>query len=432
MTMARMAFLVVVACALLSACGGGAASTPSVTSLDPYTAGTLQFAVGTATVVRPAAPGALPVVLNVVETFRQSNGLSASLYNEPVITMPPSAVNNMCFNTNNNPPVDQGTNRITEATFQYGVNCTSGGTGASSGECNVAAGGAPAPCPTQLTGAFGYGLCGCDSNVAPASGFATLYQPPTVGIAAAGGPPLFPSQTQYQLQCVAYNATSNACSAQQFVGYPFGFTAFVGAAAGQGIVPVAGQYRLDLAFPPNFTTSGSNGAGSAFATAQLTNTTGLPRMPTPSFSPDGSGGGTIGVGAIPAGVTEAFAIVNAPAGGAFEPLRNLPSPSPAAAVCYTAHANNTSGLFPQVFAIRISSGQTSVVLPDDLGFPDANGNATASICPGESLSITIVGFDYPAFEAAYPFDLQQTPTITNASGQADVTINATFATPYPE
>ena len=64
------------------ACGNGGASEPPVTSYDPAATSKMQFAVGVATI---ASNGGQSVAygLNVVETLRQSNGLSGVLYSQP-------------------------------------------------------------------------------------------------------------------------------------------------------------------------------------------------------------------------------------------------------------------------------------------------------------------------------------------------------------
>ena len=62
------------------ACGNGGASEPPVTSFDPAATSKLQFAVGVATI---ASNGGQSIAygLNIVETLRQQNGLSGTLYN---------------------------------------------------------------------------------------------------------------------------------------------------------------------------------------------------------------------------------------------------------------------------------------------------------------------------------------------------------------
>ncbi len=60
-----------------------------MTSFDPAATSKLQFAVGVATI---AFNGGKSVAygLNTVETLRQSNGLSGTLYNQPMIIGPSS------------------------------------------------------------------------------------------------------------------------------------------------------------------------------------------------------------------------------------------------------------------------------------------------------------------------------------------------------
>ncbi|HTJ25388.1 MAG TPA: hypothetical protein VMA36_04400, partial [Candidatus Limnocylindria bacterium] len=72
---------VVIAVAALAGCSSGATAPPSPTQAN-INQDVLQFAVGTATLPNGATG------MNVLATFRQPSGLSATLLNEPVLTGP--------------------------------------------------------------------------------------------------------------------------------------------------------------------------------------------------------------------------------------------------------------------------------------------------------------------------------------------------------
>ena len=374
----RHVLIAAIACASLSACGSGGASQLPVTTVDPVASNKLQFAVGTATF---SSAGTTSIGLNFVETLRQADGLSGSLFNVPVITMPTTAIN-----TVNPASADANTNRVSQAT----LNVYAGPLPA-----NLSSGGSGGFHPTiPSAGAFGYGFCVCNANSGPVNGYPTLYLDPGVDGTFYGGAPAYPAATPDQ-------------TTAGFFGYSLGFTAYP-------IAPVTGTYRLDVAFPPDFQSLNNPSNPTLTQTTQLVSTTGLPPYATPTFTPDGAGGGTI-TSPAPNGATEAFAVIEA-----------LPFAKPQQVdACTSAH---TSPLF---FTVRIPIGAAGSTLPSALGPADSTGNATHTLCSNESYAIRAVGFDYPAFESGYPQNLSQTPTITSATGQADVTISDVVSGSYP-
>lgn len=369
----------------LSGCGGSATTQPPTIAVNPVASSTLQFAVGVATI---STQGGATVSkgLNVVETLRGSAGLSGVLYDVPSITGPTTLA--ITSDSVRNLPItaqfagsDYGTNRITQATLdqpQYARFFA-----------GPLANGIGSAIPS--VGAFGYGLCPCNANSGPANGVAPMYSALGLPIYYApalyyyGGPPLFPS-------------VAPEMSAQGFVGYSIGFTDFA-------IAPVLGAYRLDVAVPPAFQTPSTSTAPVLSATAQLTSLSGLPAFATPTFTSDSRGGGSIAM-TIPVGAAEAMAFVEA------DPLSGSSGTLDA---CNNAHRMTS---FYTVLAT--GSGTHVLSLPDTLGVPDAGGAPTASICSAQTYRVYAVAFDYPAYEAAYPNDLSQTPTMTSASGQADL------------
>ena len=132
---------------LVAACGDGGASEPPVTSVDPARRSKLQFAVGIATI---AYNGGQSVAygLNTVETLRQSDGLSAALYNVPKIIGPTNFDDLISTETGNtvlSAGSDFGTNHITWATLNQPLWT-----------------GPPRGLKAATTGVFGYGLCPCN------------------------------------------------------------------------------------------------------------------------------------------------------------------------------------------------------------------------------------------------------------------------------
>jgi hypothetical protein len=397
MNHARPAALMLLLLPALAACGSAGASEPPVTSQDPAAYSKMQFAVGVATI---ASNGIQNVAygLNTVVTLRQSDGLSGTLYNVPMIIGPSSF--NILNSTQTGNQVqyagaDLGTNHITWSTLNQ-----------------LAWTGPPRGFKSASTGVFGYGFCPCNSDAGPVNGTPSLYQAfnlPIYGGTANlerfyGGPPAFP-------------AVDPSVAALGFQGYSLGFTDFA-------VTPVLGTYHLYAAVPPAYTTPanptpspGPNGTptpapGVLAAAAQLVSLHPLPPMPVPAFDADGKGGGTV-ILQVPHGIRETLVVVRAVRGSG-------------TGECVPAHANDA-------FYTMVShkSGSQHVMLPDMLGPPTQSGIATASICPHGSYQIYAVGTDYPAFEASYPHNLTQLPKITAPNGQADVTTSDLLNGAYP-
>lgn len=175
---------------------------------------------------------------------------------------------------------------------------------------------------------------------------------------------------------------NDGTQAPGFVGYSSGFVDFA------GVTLALGTYGLSVNVPtantaaiPNFTASGT-----------LTTLVPLPVIPAPVFTSDGAGGGTISV-TIPAGVTEALVYVRD-----------------------TTSGNNYT-------LLTRTSGPQAITLPDNIG-PIAAKVAGPTASAGDTLSIDVVGFDYPAIEAAEIGAAPAVaPVITGANGQADITVS---------
>jgi hypothetical protein len=380
-------------------------SAPPVTQVNVAAQSKLQFQVGTANLA--GTPG-----LNTVVTFRQPSGISAVLADTPTITLPAGF-------TNTAPAAvagtDSGTNHIsgTPQTIQ----------GASTLITTFG----------QATGAFSYGFLDANS-IAGGNNNSLFYQTPaTDGPSNVLGPdPTAASGTLQPIyQSTAASATllpfapyvgpgnsfvsnfNNGTVLTSFHGPPSGFTTFA-------LAPIAGAYSLSVAI------ASTNATVPSFtSTTSLTSVALLPAMPAAVFTSDGLGGGTVAIN-VPAGVTETAVFIK----------------DVTTATYYTLVTKTT--------------GAQTLTLPDNIGMINAAGVAGMSLnppipasggnmaVPGDTVHITVVGFDYPAMEAvpAAPFGATpvQVPIVNNGgaactfssttstcTGQADVTISPTTA-----
>jgi hypothetical protein len=381
--------------AALVGCGNGGASEPPVTSYDPGSTSKLQFAVGVATI---AFNGGQSVAygLNAVETLRQKNGLSGTLYNVPMIIGPSSF--NVLISTQTGNEVqsagsDLGTNHITWGTLNQQLWT-----------------GPPRGPKSSTSGVFGYGLCPCNSDSGPGNGFSPLYQAYNLPVYGNdeerwyGGPPAFP-------------AGDPSVRNLGWLGYSLGFTDFA-------VAPVLGAYHLYAAVPPAYDTpqnptpspnpdgSPTPPPGILAGSAQLTKLNGLPPFATPAFAADGKGGGRIWI-AVPAGATEALVVVRAIGGSG-------------TGICVQSHATDSFYTL-----VTHGTGAQVVQLPDDVGPLTQSGQKTPTICPKGSYQIYAAGTDYPAYESSYPKNLSQLPPIEGPGGQADVTTSDILNGAYP-
>lgn len=383
-------------CALATGCGNGGASEPTVTSIDPASDSKLQFAAGVATI---ASNGGKSIAygLNVVETLRQQDGLSGTLYNVPMVIGPSSF--NVLISTQTGNQVqsagsDLGTNHITWGTLNQTL-----WTGAPRGQ------------KASTSGAFGYGLCPCNSDSGPGNGFTPLFQAYNLPVYGDneelwyGGPPAFPN-------------AGPSVRTLGWLGYSLGFTDFA-------VSPVVGTYHLYAAVPPAYDTpqnptpspnpdgSPTPPPGILAAGAQLTKLTPLPAFATPKFRADHKGGGTITVD-VPAGASEALVVIRA-VGGSGQPS--------------CVQASHETDAFYTVVAHH--TGEQSLNLGDDLGPLTQSGQKTPTICPQGLYEVYAAGADYPAYESSYPNNLSQLPPIKGPSGQADVTTSDLLTATYP-
>ena len=197
-----------------------------------------------------------------------------------------------------------------------------------------------------------------------------------------GGPPAWP-------------ATQGNGIPTGFLGYPLGFTDFITA-------PVAGTYKLSVAYPSN-----------ANATT-YSNVTASAVLPASSVS---------------------------------KPLPVFPQAVVIASTTRCDFGVLTQQSLPrqQYAIVTRHTGFQSLYLSSNLGPPDSSGNPLHTFCnaadkaqygtTSAQYDLTAVGFDYPAYEASYPQSTTGTPAITNGdghTGQADLTAaNPQVQVSYP-
>lgn len=389
MTKLYRTFGLALAVALLVACAtNGVAKIPNTTQAN-LAANKLQFTVGTARIGQDGVVG-----VNFVATLRQPNGLTGVLASSPKITGPagfvvPAGATGAYATAGAD--LDAGTNHVSSSP-QVPLN--------NSGLVNTTFG--------TFTGVYAYGLGPFNSDQSTVNGGYYPGQPNStsgngfsssnyngtsmVGLAIHGGDaiqplPFFSADPMvYITGPPAVPFFNDGTFPVNFAGYSPGFTPVE-------IPPVAGSYTMSVLV------AAQNAAPFTYTqTATLTSTTPLGVVAAPTFVGDGAGGGS-GTVVVPAGVTETMV--------------------------YIVDAN--AGLFYTIGPIS-GIGAQPYALPDHLGRCVGGGcqngaGASPSIATGDTYFVSAVGYDYPAFQAGPPGNRQQTPAITGASGQADITMS---------
>ena len=244
----------------LPACTSGqSAIVPPSKGANLTATSVLQFAVGTANIAGTAG-------LNTVVTFRQRNGLAATLVNTPSITGPAGFV-----------------------VPSTGDSKTDGGTASITGSPQTPSGVASTKTTFgQGGGAFAYGFAPLNINQTGTPNFGA-YRLPFYGT----------SQAQYLIG-PGNTYVSNfrdGTQAPGFGGYASGFTDFMAS-------PIPGIYSLTV-----HVALGGGGSTPDFnATANLSSTALLPPFQPPTYVGDGNGGGTVSL-IVPSGVSEALVFV---------------------------------------------------------------------------------------------------------------------------
>jgi hypothetical protein len=456
-----VAIAAIVAVGGLTGCGGGGISVTSVNPTSPSYS-SLQFAVGTANLYGDGRIG-----LNVVSTFRQTNGKSATGVNSPRITGPfqilaPPVPSYEELNSgfpdpyttvfNGGPSWREqhgGAILSTPQTVQPGTPSCDGPGPFPPGRGFVVCPHGLAPNTTtfgQSGGVFAMGLQPANAVAATAQGYS--YQPypqpffannlvkgdPTSSYQFVpwGGPPAFdPDADGMGTRDGLIIQGTDSFGDPYFLGVGEGFTAF------DGVKIRGGTYTLTVAV----STVGNGGVvstSSVVKSASLDPGLILPTLHAPVFTPNGAGGGDL-TASLPPGVTEAYIqIVDYGPGGG-------PNDGAAATPANCQKARGTS-FAPVYYTLEVSAhARTTYHLPDTAG-PNlatsggkSNLNPSPSVCTAkqnasvvgkgtkaDDIVLQMIGFNYPVYAAAHGLieaTTPQNPPITGPAGQADASVS---------
>jgi hypothetical protein len=422
---------------LLTACSQGQSAPPVVNTVNNGSPNysKLQLAVGTANV-------AGTLMLNVVSTLRQPDGMSADLVDSPNLTVP--------FSLGGQTPGTAGGPDGYSTAFSSGpAPMEIAGSKLMSTPQSVHLG-AP-PCPSagaagcdpgeqpnvttfgQSGGVFGMGLQPANNTT---NGTAYSYVPYTQPIFDSGnanafvpwgGPPAFDdSNNGMGTRDGLHNLGAG------LLGWNTGVTIF----AFPGVAPgsYAGQYQLSAVIP-----TGPSTTATVSQSANLRSTAMLPNVTAPTLTLDGKGGGTFSGVTLPAGATEGYiTIVDYGSGGS---AANGPAPN-----CQGVLGTQNGAVY---YTIEVVPGTTTYTLPDTIG-PNttqtgptslnpsesictgtANSSALGGPSPGDTYTVQFFAMDYPLYEASYPKNKSQAPTLVGPSGQSDITISAPASNTSP-
>jgi hypothetical protein len=412
----------------VSACSGPGVQQsiepPVVNKVNPITQSTLQFAIGTANI-------AGVVGLDSIETLRQNVkpylGTSV-LQNAPSIVGPPGFVVPSAPDAYG----DAGTNAITGTNPTSLVNSPPATTfDPSGGIASIASsfGFLPAantnssvvpnliPAPLPYYAVENPALVAAVPTPAPGA-TPNPNAPPAEQYYYVGGPPAFVPAGHTSTQDGTFGGSGNLAPGA-YPGFTLGFVDFQA-------VPKSGTYTLNVVIPTGInTTTGKESYGTKTATAGLTATTVLATWSTPpTFTPDGTGGGTIATNfAGGAGITQEYLeIVNV---GTLDPTSGLQA----------GNSCQLSGVEPYYYTFQVTPGATSVTVPDNIGAAPPKTAQPQTFCSSAQNSALagtaesgdgyiVYGFavDWPLSSASFPTsDGQVTPPLTGPNGQADIT-----------
>jgi hypothetical protein len=474
-TSIKLALTGATAALVLSACGAGASGPPSTHTVSPTASGKLQFAVGTANIYGIATG------LNVVSTFRASDGRSPVEVNAPTISGPftfgtlatgcsgggvsdlfttvfPSST---CSGTTQdlNVPPGGGTGysgpSAQEWTAAIGatsasITSTSPGLSNATFVCDsytpcTSNGGTVLPNTTtfgQGGGVFAMGLqpANLGNSGTPYTGYAPyplpLYDQNTSTVEPTttpwGGPPSLDADGK------GMGTRDGTYDVGAVLGVNEGVTVF------QGLVPSAGTYTLAVSIPTGVNAQGGTAYGTVSSTSTLTATAPVIATATsPVMTEDGTGGGTFPGFALPAGATEALIqVVDYGPGGPGTNDQNCAG---------SASGSVGTNIGPVYYTIVYHAGGAAPVLPDNDGPNLDAGLGSSKFDPGPSIctaaqnttalgaatgadiySTQVIAVDYPLYEASQLFGAQS-PTIVGAAGQDDISISFptvfTYGTP---
>jgi hypothetical protein len=436
-----------IASAALASCSGGSTGPPSFTQANPASIGKLQFAVGTANIYGTQTG------LNVVSTFRQANGKSAVGADTPSITGPftftiaastagsavidPFSGDSDAYSTLPAGPSNQEVSGKmiagTPQTVRPGTPSCDGPT-----PCPMPSGSPLPPNTTtfgQAGGVFGIGLQPANSTINTTAASYVPYSEPLYDTSANafypyGGPPAFdPDKNGMGTRDGLWNLAPGGTSGGPELGMLEGLTTFA------GVAPSAGTYTLSVAIQ----TQGSNGTistNTVSATANLGSTAKLGTATAPALTFDGNGGASFTIGALPTGATEAYVQITD-----WGPGVTPGSYGSGAANCQAALG---TAAYPVYYTIHVTApgaytlpdtdgpntntangGKSNLTPSPSICTAAQNNTATSGSSPvGDTVTVQLIGFDYPAYGITYASGSTQTPALTGSSGQADITISA--------
>jgi len=429
----RLSAACAAASALLAGCsGGGSNGIPPINTVNPISTGVLKFAVGTANLYGTGTG------LNVVSTYRQSNGLSNVLVDTPTITGPfklpaaGAAGGLSAFDPYSTLPAgpsasEVATGRIITGTSQSVHVGTPVCDQASACTVPNGSGGTVqiAPNTTTFGQAGGVFVNGISPGNSTNGGVAASYVPYTEPLydttsgfqfVPFGGPPAFPGPNGLGNRDGVTNVGRGN------VGIPLGITTFA------GVIPSAGTYTLSVQVPTGFSGQSPTYATTS-ATAPLASTATLPAITAPAFTTDGKGGGSFTVAALPAGVTEEIVqIVDTGDGG---PVNCQGAVGSTVFPTYYTIVVKAPGAYTLADTIgpntNTQGGLTGITPSPSICTAAQNTAAAGAATPGDNYTVQAIGADYPLYESLYPVNTSQAPTLAGANGQADITISASVA-----
>jgi hypothetical protein len=426
----RLIAAVAAAGLLLGGCGGGGGNgsggIPPISSTNPASAGKLTFAVGTANIEGTTT------ALNVVTTFRSSNGLSASLVNTPTISGPftfsttAAAPSNATADAYSTIPGGPGAMDIASGTITGTPQTVHVGTAASaSNESSFGQSGgvfsqslSPGNETNNTGQAYSYVPYGIDVY-----GLSALGTDP--GNVPFGGPPAFDPDGNGMGLRDGLNLLGHGV-----LGIPEGFTAFAGTNV------AAGTYTMSLSVATGF-----SGPTPTFqtvkGTASLSSTTPLPLLDATqlAFTPDGNGGATFTIPAsyFSGGVKEVYVQVIDTGNGATNCQGALGATGGAGDVYYTI-VETAGGNYKLPDTDGPNIGTSGALTPSEsICTAAANtaangGTATAA----DNYEVLVIGADYDMYGYSYISSKTPPAQVASFSGnQADITVSVPLTGTYP-
>jgi hypothetical protein len=452
----RRAFVTIAVALSLAACTAGQTTAPPINSVNPLDPNysKLQFAVGTANLYGTASG------LNVVSTLRQPNGESATLVNTPNISGPFAFVNapvqsvfftGICCGADPYATIYSQGQSLSETRAGALISSTSQAVHPGTPACDTVAPTAGfftcplgiAPNTTtfgQAGGVFAMGLAPYNTvNTTGQSYSYSSYPEPLYNTATHpqfipwGGPPAFdPNQNGMGTRDGTFPAGFDS------FGFPFGLGVGEGITAFSNVTPAVGTYSLNvtIAFLGN---NGQPVSGTLTSTARLSSLALLQVVTAPTVVPDTTTGAASMTVTVPAGVTQAYIqIVDYGPGGSG-------NPPTAVASCHTIAG--TTFIVPTYYTLEVTaSGSYGLSAGHGPNTSGANPKPSPTICTaaqnsaavgtaaGDNFTVQMIGFDYPAFQAAHSLieaTTPQAPAIAGASGQSDLTISVPNEEDYP-